>query len=183
MLTLLALALPTSALANSIDPPPRFSFFTGTFASGLVTAQNNSLGWNMNAAPAINVIGSMWRIRIDTGPLSSGCQTNGTCTWTGGTLLVRTAGNVAFFTTTLLSGTLTKNGDDVTIMAELTPNLNGVGPAGGTVSYNIELGPRGEIAGGNARVNIVPEPSTLLSLGTGLLGLAGMMRRKLKLWT
>jgi hypothetical protein len=27
----------------------------------------------------------------------------------------------------------------------------------------------------------IPEPSTLLSFGTGLIGLAGMMRRKLRL--
>jgi len=124
----------------------------------------------------------MFTIRVDAVGLSAGCMgTSGTCTWTGGSVLVRNHANVDIFSTSLVGGTITQNGTDLTVMATLTPNMNGVGPAGGTVTMNFESDTRSFIESGNARLNIIPEPGTLLSFGTGLVGLAGMMRRKLKL--
>jgi len=41
-------------------------------------------------------------------------------------------------------------------------------------------GPEGMIFGGTVDYTVTPEPGTLLLLGSGLVGLAGIVRRKIK---
>jgi hypothetical protein len=75
----------------------------------------------------------------------------------------------------------------VEIHASLVPN-----PPAGLFGGYVQFSPFVTITSGGAAVlpakarvvgNLIPEPSTLLTFGTGLLGLAAMMRRKLKLGT
>ena len=62
---------------------------------------------------------------------------------------------------------------------------NGAHATGGTLQFTFDV-PNGQQFSKNVRLNqgvttvTVPEPSTLGLLGTGLLGLAGLVRRKLK---
>ena len=126
LLPLLALALPTGAIASTI------SFDTGRFVSGTASR-----------------------------------------TVTGGFA----AGNTTLFTDTLTNGMVTKSRDS----AVITASLAGLPPGAGTVKFNFLLGPGTSLlAGSVAGLRVVAEPGALALLGTGLIGLAGIARRKLR---
>jgi hypothetical protein len=206
LLGLLALALPTATLATNINfnDPPLIShvFFSGTFNGGdsRVTGLASG-GWPAGRTPLFVLFGrdgtpspgnGTNRFRLTAGALGSGCQAggSGTCTFTGGTIEVffPQGDHGLVFDDSLASGTITKSGADVTLTASLLPSSTA--PHGGFVKYVIDLNPACAngtgmcgIVGGTARVGVVPEPGTLGMLGTGLIGLGGMARRKLKLST
>src|SRR5690242_11470336 len=68
-------------------------------------------------------------------------------------------------------------------------NVTASGVPAGTVFYGLVLNSKGQInfitpnseAAIMGRTSVVPEPGTLTMLGTGLVGLAGVVRRKLNL--
>jgi hypothetical protein len=109
-----------------------------------------------------------------TGLINGNQQTGNTTSWAA----YADAGNTLFATTTLLcsGGPLTS--------AAVAGICNG-GFAGGTNFSLTEMvtvtssGASG-VASGDFSMTTVPEPSSMLMLGTGLFGLAGMVRRRMK---
>jgi len=185
-LMLVVLALSMTAWGSS------FTFFnTGSFASGSIGNVNSTGGLNATTTN-INLVGTAERFRILGLTFSSGCATaaTGLCTFGGGTLEVfnpATAGT-AIFTTSLagLTGDVLKGTGTAVFMMDLgdIPALHCVG-CELSMGLTWGLSPASTtLVGGNARitgVNVIPEPSTLGLFATGLMSLAGLARRKLRL--
>lgn len=159
LLALLALALPTASLASSIDyaglaiTTP--ATVTGSVSSGAVDLTFHQLAINGGAATAGTV-----DISITT---SAG-------TITGGTINIWNASNVLLFHGTFSGGSATQGGGMLSI--------NGTTTAGITVAGVVKVSGFGYF--GSSDTVVTPEPGTLGLLGTGLVGLAGVVRRKLR---
>jgi hypothetical protein len=179
LLALLAMALPTAALAGTI------TFETGTFMSGTITS-------TFRNPFTLQVVGDMNTITLDTSSLAvDGTHCTPTaplCSFTSGTITVTHAGT-PIFTSSLMNGTLSHTIvagtlDLVSITGFLTTSATVL--SGSAVSFTafINLVHGGSlISPSTATVLIVspiPEPGTLGLLGTGLIGLAGLVRLKLK---
>jgi len=170
LLALLAVALPTLALADSMD------FSTGTFVSG-------TLSGTLKTSFSATIVGSINTISFDTGSLTKltgGCPAGlkGNCyDFTGGSVTVK-SGNTVLFTDSLVGGILDKKGNSLGILAELAPN-GSVASGTGTLSLSLK---KGGVGAGSIDISTVaaPEPGTLGLIGTGLIGLAGLARRKLR---
>jgi hypothetical protein len=181
-LTLIALALPTAALANSVD------FTTGMFVSGTVT-RTVSGGFTLPSF-TVTVVGTLDTMIVSTSALNPGCNTAGigTCTFGSGTITVKNPGGGVTFTDSLANGMIIKTPRGGVISATFLPNA--MTTTAGFVQLTISFGHTHPISnnlfGGtgvavSSSNGVIPEPSTLLSLGTGLIGLAEMTRRKRKL--
>ena len=173
MLTLLALALPTAALANN------FSVSTGAFDSGTFTAGLGTGGFAL--AVSGDGTASMIRIQGVRGPACTGS----TCTINAGTLIVFRPNGAVLFSSPITGGTLDRGSTGATVTGTFGPNVTGVSNTGGVFSFRVtyaSLSAGGALTGGVAFAS-TPEPSGLegLLLGTGMLGLAEMTRRKLRL--
>ena len=163
LLALLALALPTAALANSIDYTNGGSVALNT-ASITGSATNGGTLTISSVLTGINTtFGNLGTVTVTTGILSG---SGGNFTFTGGTISIVNSSNVTLFSGTFTSGT-------VTVVNGFT-NVNYFvsGLAGG---FQITKG--GVVSGDTI---VTPEPGTLGLLGTGLIGLAGIVRRKLR---
>jgi len=173
VLTIMALALPTAALASSIN------FSTGTFQSGTITGTFKT---SISITETGINQGTLTTITINTGTLikmaPSVCAPGFTCyDFNGGNVTVSLAGSTVFSDS--LSGGLTMKANSfVGLTAALMSNSQVLG---GTAVSTLDF--KGQkILSGSSDVSLaspVPEPSTLFSLAAGMIGLAGTMRRKL----
>jgi hypothetical protein len=173
LLSLLALALPTAALADTIDYGNLGSIGGGTaIISGSATAGSTySLTSQLVSVLDVNTnaqsMGALGWVTVTTGSLST-CPA-GLC-FTGGTLTIKSTGGA-----TLFSGTFT--GGTVSTMNGFTFVQATVGTAAGTGQITFGVGRNGTVSGDTI---VTPEPGTLGLLGTGLVGLAGIVRRKMR---
>jgi hypothetical protein len=198
-LVLLTLALPMAAFANSsVD-------FTNS--SGTLSGSSSGLSLSSSTLIAVNGLNGMGLITgsnlgsvsFSTGALTSGNLQQGATFATGGSFEIMGNGSNGVPNGVIFNGsfsgpvtwtlvTLANGTHNYTLTGSLTGTwLNGMTVSGATVQLTINTG-KGFFNGStlissgdtNIAVGTVPEPGTLTLLGTGLVGLAGALRRKTK---
>jgi hypothetical protein len=192
LLTILALALPLAAFAgSSID-------FTNS--GGTLTGTNSGLTLTGSTLIAVNGLGggglitgtNLGSVTFSTGALASGSLQMGGTFAAGGTFSITGNGTSGVPNGVIFSGTfsgpvtwtlvtLANGTHNYTLTGSLAGNMgsgNGV-----TVQLTVNTG-KGffngstSISSGDTNI-VVPEPGTLGLLGTGLIGIAGLVKRTL----
>ena len=195
LMALLAMALPLAAVAGSVD-------FTNS--TGILSGSSAGLSLSGSELIAVNglnglglVTGGLGNLSFSTGMLSSGSMQMGGTFASGGTFIITGNGTDGIPSGTIFKGSFTGPVTwTVVTLANGTHNyelsgqisgtwFSGATVFGATVQLTINTG-KGffngstNISSGDTNITAVPEPGTLGLLGTGLLGLAGALHRKLK---
>jgi len=194
LLTLLAVALPTAALAHTITIDFGVAPFGGTptfVGTSLAAATSVDLGmepYQVNEIHPDDQSGLMLGSTVSLSPttfniagIASGGMgtTDFTKSWTA---------NGITFTETFTSFTLVRSPETNSLALSLTGTLNAPGfitnePTTSVINFN-NAGGTGHTMNWSMTEHtmaVIPEPGTFGLLGTGLIGLVGMVRRKLRM--
>jgi len=195
LLAILALALPIAAAASS-----SVDFTNGT---GTLSGSNSGMSLSNSALIAVNglnngglISGSnLGSVGFSTGALASGSLAQGGTFAAGGWFTITGSGsngipNGVIFTGSFSSPvtwtmvTLSNGTHNYTLTGAVSGTMGSFSTVGATVQLTINTGKKffsgsGTISSGDTSI-VVPEPGTLGLLGTGLVGIAGLLRRKWK---
>jgi hypothetical protein len=195
MMALLALALPVAAFAGNVD----FNNTGGTLAgtnSGLTLTGSMLTGVTGLGLGMCSTASPCGSVSFTTGALTSGnLITGATFSGIGSTFQITGNGSNGL-PSVIFTGTFVGNitwtelpcggGECYTLQGSISGTwYNGTTVGGATTQLTINAGYGGftgsvPLASGDTVVTTVPEPGTLGLLGTGLVGLAGVLRKKLK---
>ncbi len=196
LLALLALALPLAAFASSgVDFTNSGGTLVGT-SSGFSLSGSTLIAVNGLNSGGLITGSNLGSVTFATGALVSGSLQMGGTFASGGTFTITGNGtnglpNGAIFTGTF-SGPVTWT---LVTLANGTHNYTLTGSLGGTtgggfstngVAVQLTINTGKGLFNGSAQISsgdtniVVPELGTLGLLGTGLVGIAGLVRRKLK---
>lgn len=206
MVSVRSLTILLCALACLMIPAASFADSSVDFSNSGGTLTGSSSGFSLSGSTLIAIIGGsgggmvtgdLGTVAFTTGALTSGSLQMGGTLAAGGTFTITGNGTNGVPTGTLFSGsfsgpaswslvTLANGTHSYTLTGALTGTSQGMSVNGVTVQLTINTGKgffNGStmISGGDTTiVGSVPEPSTVMMLGTGLMGVLGMVRRKVQ---
>jgi hypothetical protein len=197
LLAVLALALPTAVFASSnIDYTNSGGTLDGS-TSGL--SLSGSVLTVVSSGASVITGKNLGSVSFETGALLSGSLQQGGTFAAGGSFTIVGNGTNGIASGTLFTGTFSSSSPVTWTMATLAngthnytltgalegTNGSGISAVGATVQLTVNTG-KGffngctRISSGDTNVSVVvPEPGSLSLLGTGLIALGGVIRRKL----